>query len=271
MDNLFFYISKLIWLLISPDNILLILIILSLILLYIGKSKAAKILLSTVSGILIFIAFVPLGEWILYPLENRFPTNPILPEKIDGIIVLSGAENPLLSNAWEQVELGTAAERNLSFLTLARKYPNAKLIFTGGTGSLIYQDYKAADIAKTLFEQQTFDTSRILFERESRNTYENVIYSKKLIKPIKNENWILITTSWHMPRSVGIFCKSGWPVLPYPVDHQTNKDNLFRINFDLLNNLFTLKTAIKEWLGIFAYYLSGKTSSLFPEQCENII
>lgn len=192
---------------------------------------------------------------------------PAFSKKIDGIIVLSGAENPLLSSLWKQVELGGAAERNLTFLSLARKYPKAKLIFSGGTGSLINQEYKAADVAKKLFTQQGFDVSRITFERKSRNTYENVIYSQKIINPIKSENWILITTGWHMPRSVGIFCKTEWPVIPYPVDHQTRKNDLLRINFDLLVNLSTLKIAIKEWLGLSAYYLTGKTTSLFPMQC----
>ena len=267
MDTLFFFISKLIWLFVSPDSLLLILIIITLVLLYIGKQKQAKILLSVISAILLFVSLFPIGEWLLYPLESRFSNNPALPEQVDGIIVLSGSEDALLSSVWNQVEVGNAAERNLSFLTLARQYPKAKLVFTGGTGSLINQEYKAADVAKNLFEQQDFDTKRILFERESRNTYENVIYSKKIVKPQKNENWILITTSWHMPRSVGIFCKSEWSVIPYPVDHQTNKDNLFRIDFDLLNNLYTLKTAIKEWLGLFAYYLTGKTTSIFPDKC----
>lgn len=150
---------------------------------------------------------------------------------------------------------------------MARQYPKAKLIFTGGTGSLTNQKYKGADVAKKLFQQQGFDTARISFERQSRNTYENVIYSKELVKPIKNENWILITTGWHMPRSVGIFCKANWSVIPYPVDHQTNKGDLFRIDFDLADNLKTLKTAIKEYMGLFAYYFSGKTTSLFPNKC----
>lgn len=267
MDTLFFYISKLIWLLVSPDSLLLALIILSLVLLYIGKQKLAKIILSTASGLLIIIAFFPVGEWLLYPLESRFQTNPSLPEKIDGIVILSGAEAPELSHMWNQVELGAAAERDLAFLNLARQHPKAKLIFTGGTGSLTKQDYKAADVAKILFKQQRFDIKRIMFERESRNTYENAIYSKDIAKPLKNENWILITTGWHMPRSIGIFCKAEWTVIPYPVDHQSNKENLFRIDFDLATNLDTLKTGIKEWLGLFAYYLSGKTTSLLPTQC----
>ena len=253
MDALFFYISKLIWLLASPDSLLLILILLSLFLLSIGKQKQGKILLSSVSAILIIIAFFPIGEWLLYPLESRFQTNPTLPEKVDGIIVLSGAENAELSHIWQQVELGAAAERDLTFLKLARQYPDAKLVFTGGSGSLTKQQFKGADVAKKLFKQLNFGTKRIIFERKSRNTYENIIYSKELINPKKNNNWILITTGWHLPRSVGISCKAQWPVIPYPVDHQTNKDNLFRIDFDLSNNLYTLKTAIKEWLGLLQW------------------
>lgn len=267
MDTLFFLTSKIVWLLISPDSLLLILVLSSLIFLYIGKQKIAKSILTITSGLLVIIAFLPIGEWLLYPLESHFKTNPALPEKVDGIIVLSGAEAAELSHIWKQVELGAAAERSLTFLTLARQFTTAKLVFTGGTGSLNKQEYKAADIAKQLFERQNFDVSKITFERESRNTYENVLYSKKIINPVKDENWILITTSWHMPRSVGIFCKADWPVIPYPVDHQTNKDNLFRINFDLLVNLSTLKTAQKEWLGLFAYYLTGKTTSFLPGKC----
>ncbi|MDH5600828.1 MAG: YdcF family protein [Gammaproteobacteria bacterium] len=268
MDTLFFLISKIAWLFLSPDSLTLLFILLSLVLLYLGKIKQAKIVLSVISGILVILSFFPVGEWLLYPLENRFKTNPELTEKADGIIVLSGAEDPLLSSAWNQVELGAAAERNLTFMTLANNYPQAKLVFSGGTGSVINQQYKAADVAKKLFSQQGFDISRIIFERESRNTYENVINSKNLVKPLDNENWILITTSWHMPRSFGIFCKAGWPVIPYPVDHQTNKANLFRINFDLIENLSILKTATKEWLGLIAYYLAGKTSALYPKQCN---
>ena len=268
MDTLFFFVSKIIWIIISPDSLLLILIIFSLVLLYLDKHKQAKILLSIVSGLLILISFFPIGEWLLYPLESRFQTNPVLPDKIAGIIVLSGSENTVLSPQWQQVELGDATERDLMFLALARKYPEAKLLFTGGSGSLLEQKDKAADIAKKLFKQLNFDVTRIVFEKESRNTYENAIYSKKIVQPFKNENWILITTGWHMPRSVGIFCKAEWPVIPYPVDHQTNKDNLFRISFNLSNNLRMLKIAIKEWLGLFAYYLSGKTTSFLPKQCS---
>ena len=268
MDTLFFYISKLIWLLFSPDSLLLILIIFSLALLYIGKTQLAKVTLTVTSLLFILIALFPIGEWLLYPLESRFQTNPALPEKIDGIIVLSGAENAELSSIWKQVELNAAAERDLTFIRLAKRFPDAKLIFTGGSGSLTKQEYKGADIAEKLFKQLDFDTTKIIFERKSRNTYENIIYSKNIIKPKAKEKWILITTAWHLPRSVGISCKANWPVIPFPVDHQTKKGDLFRVDFNLSDNLKTLKKGTKEWLGLFAYYLSGKTTLLFPKQCN---
>ena len=267
MNNIFFLFSKLIWLLISPGSLLLLFILLIFILLVLDKQRTAKIVTASLSFLLLIIAFFPVGEWLLYPLESRFPTNPLLPEKIAGIIVLSGSESPYLSTLWQQVELGDAAERDLTFMALARQYPAAKLIFTGGSGSLTKQEYKAADVAKKLFTQQGFDVARVIFEKDSRNTFENASYSYKLALPKVSENWILITTAWHMPRSVGIFCKVNWPVIPYPVDHQTTKGNLFRISFGLLNNLVTLQTAIKEWLGLLAYRVSGKTPGLLPGQC----
>lgn len=268
MDSLFFWISKLVWIFVSPDSLILIILLTALVFLFAGKQKLARYLLAAVSALLVVIAFFPVGEWLLYPLETRFDHNPVLPKKIDGVIVLSGAEDPVLTDLWGQVELGEAAERDLAFMALARKNPGAKLIFTGGSGSLLDPDYRAADVAKILFRQQGLDITRIIFERESRNTYENVIFSKKLAQPKTNENWVVITTAWHMPRSVGIFCRAGWPVMAYPVDHHTAKGKVLRIQFNLAANLNKLKIGIKEWLGLVAYRLSDKTDSLLPSACQ---
>ena len=172
MDSIFFFLSKLAWIVTAPDSLLLILLLIAWTLLWRGKYRSAKRVLGFVVGILLIVALFPVGEWVLYPLEIRFPKNPVLPQKIDGVIVLSGPENANLSNKWNQVELGEAAERLLAFQTLARQYPDAKLMFTGGSGSMVYQGYKGADVAKMVFEQQGINISHITFERESRNTYE---------------------------------------------------------------------------------------------------
>ncbi len=219
------------------------------------------------SIVLLVVALFPFGEWLLFPLETRFPANPELPKNIDGVIVLAGAENAPLSALWKQVELGGAAERHFAFLELARRYPEAKLVFTGGSGIVFAQEYKDADVAKKLFEQQGLDVSRVIFERNSRNTFENAVLSKELVKPRAGEKWLLITSAFHMPRSVGIFCKAGWPVITYPVDHYASPDNSFRIGFSLAGHFASLMLGMKEWVGLLAYYVTGKTTDLLPLGC----
>ena len=267
MDSIFFFLSKLVWMITSPDSLLLILLLIAWALLWRGKNQSAKRVLGFVVGILLIVSLFPVGEWILYPLEIRFPENPVLPQKGDGIIVLGGTENDFLSTEWHQVELGDATERLLAFETLARRYPDAKLVFSGGSGSMVYQGYKGADVAKMVFEQQGMNVSHVTFESESRNTYENAVFSKVMAKPIPGENWILITSAFHIPRSVGIFCRVGWPIIPYPVDHYTWPGNLFRVDLDLANHLRILSIGIKEWLGLMTYYTTGKTATLFPRNC----
>ena len=257
MDSLFYWFSKLIWLLTSPDSLLLIWFVVGFFLLWLGKDVWAKRVLGVLLGLMLMGALFPIGEWLLYPLETKYPHNPQL-EDVDGIIVLSGSEDHVLTKSWNQVTVGSATERNLAFMMLARQHPEAKLVFTGGVGSMLQQDYKEADVAKRLFEEQGMDVSQVIFERESRNTWENALLSKELVRPEPGTNWVLITTAWHMPRSMGVFCKVGWEVTPYPVDFQTHPDNLLRLSWGFTNNLSTLVTAFKEWIGLMAYRFTGR-------------
>lgn len=224
---------------------------------------AKKVLLITVSFTLLITLF-PIGEWLAIPLEERFETNPSLPLTVDGIIVLSGSEDAHRSFLWKQPELNAGAERLTTFVALARKFPNAKLVHSGGSGSLTLQKYKEAEVAGTFYNALGLDTSRIQFETESRNTFENVRNSKELVKPQEGENWIVVTTATHMVRSVGIFQKQDWAVIPYPVDHKGKKGNHFRMTYDFANNLYTLKSVLREWLGLVSYRAAGKTSTLLP-------
>jgi len=255
MDSFFFWLSKLVWLIVSPDSLLLIWFGVGFLLLWLGKLVWARRLLGSLLLVLLVIGLFPVGEWLLYPLESRYPANPEL-DRVDGVIVLSGAEDALRTVLWDQVVVGNAAERDLVFIALARAHPTAQLVFTGGTGSMINQDYKAADVALRLFSEQGLDVSRIVFERESRNTMENAALSKALVAPEPGEEWVLITTAWHMPRSVGSFCKVGWDVVPYPVDFQTKPGHLLRVDWGFASHLKKLVTAVKEWVGLAAYRIS---------------
>jgi uncharacterized SAM-binding protein YcdF (DUF218 family) len=258
MNDLFYWLSKLIWLFISPDNLLLIWFAVGVILLCLDSFVWAKRLLGSLLFLLLLIGLFPVGSWLLYPLESRYSPNPEL-QQVDGIIALSGALDPMQTELWDQVMVGGAAERNFAFMRLAREFPKAKLVYTGGASSMVNQNYKAADVAKRLFKEQGLDLSRIIFERESRNTWENGLFTKRLVIPKEGERWVLITTAWHMPRSVDVFCKLGWDVIPYPVDFQTTPGYLFTMNWSFAGHLAGLVTAVRAWVGQIAYQLTGKS------------
>jgi uncharacterized SAM-binding protein YcdF (DUF218 family) len=161
------------------------------------------------------------------------------------------------------------AEREFNFLALARRYPQARLAFSGGSGSLTNQVYKEAEWTRQLFVQQGADLTRLSFEDQSRNTHENAVFSKKLLAPEEGATWLLITTAWHMPRALGAVCQAGFPVLAYPVDHWTARGDLLRIEWDFADNLAELNIALHEWLGLLIYRLTGKTARLLPSDCEH--
>ena len=119
------------------------------------------------------------------------------------------------------------------------------------------------------FIQSGIEPSRLMLEDRARNTAENAQFSKQLAQPKPGENWLLITTAYHMPRSVGAFCQQGWNVIPYPVDHFTRgAENLYSPGFSLIYHANNLVLATHEWLGLLAYYLSAKTPALLPSGCR---
>lgn len=268
MDTLFFLFSKLAWALIAPGTFLVLLLLAGTFLLFAGRLRAGKVLVGIPACCFLIIACLPVGEWLAWPLEARFPPEPELPAEAKGIIVLGGALMGRESVQWDQPQVTDAAERNLALLWLARRFPDAALVFSGGSGRVLQQDIKEADIAAGLFNRLGLPAEKILFERNSRNTYENAVNSRELTRPESGENWILVTSAAHMPRSVGIFCRLGWPVIPYPVDFNTSPESLVRLEFDFSNNLEHLTAALREWVGLIVYYLMGKTDTLLPAGCE---
>jgi len=129
---------------------------------------------------------------------------------------------------------------------------------------MLDQAYSAAFEASNLFSRLTDLDQRIEYESQSRNTFENVIHSQAMVSPLSHENWVVITSAFHMPRTMGIFCRQNWTVIPYPVDHYAEKGNLLRIDFDFINNLQILSIAVREWVGLLAYRLTGKTLGCCP-------
>jgi uncharacterized SAM-binding protein YcdF (DUF218 family) len=206
------------------------------------------------------VAILPVPDWTLGPLENRFPPPRALPAHIDGIIALGGAIDAELTAKHGMPSLNEHAERMTSFVALARRYPEAKLVFSAGSASVFPGHPAEAEGARLLFEELGLDPARVIFESKSRNTYENVIFSKALAQPHPSETWILVTSASHMPRSVGIFRAAGWPVIPWPVAYKTGEP--FEVS--LAGHFVHLDLAFHEWVGLLAYWLLGRTNALFP-------
>ncbi len=262
MDTVFFIASKVFRVLVSPDSLIVLLGTSAWFAMLFGWQRLSRNLLAACTLLLVTIAAFPVGEWLIAPLENRFPANAALPAQADGIIVLGGAIEPEKSEIWGQTEIGNASERLFSLVYMSELYPEAQVVFTGGNGSLMEQEYKAADYARFLFDQLGLSDRAILYESESRNTVENAINSKTLVNPQPGQNWILVTSAFHMARSIGVFCAADWPVFAYPVDHYSQTGNLLRLNFNFSDNLAVLRRAMREWVGLIAYRVTGRTDRL---------
>jgi uncharacterized SAM-binding protein YcdF (DUF218 family) len=200
----------------------------------------------------------------LEPLEDRFAAITDLPQEVDGIVVLGGSVSLEISEKRRQVAFGGYGERLTAFVTLARHYPDARLMFTGGSGALTLTGFREADVAKRLLSELGMDVSRVIFERESRNTHDNAVFAQRLARPKDGETWLLVTSAFHMPRAVGCFRKAGWDVVPYPVDYGTTGESGFSLGFDLAGGLNALNDAVHEYVGLVAYYLMDRTDALFP-------
>ena len=260
---MFFLLSKILVPLETPSDLLLLLLLLGLVALLSGRFRpAGSVMIFCAALMLLFVTLFPVAAWVAAPLENRFPRPKALPEHVEGIIVLGGAIDPVVTARRGIPSLNSAAERMTEFIRLAKKYPDARLMFSGGSGRLALDrpSFTEADAARLFFTEQGLDAGHILFENRSHNTYENVIFSKALAHPLAGQTWLLVSSAQDMPRSIGIFRKAGWPVMAIPVAYKADTPN----SYILGDNLFELDRAVHEWLGLFVYYLTGKTDALFP-------
>jgi uncharacterized SAM-binding protein YcdF (DUF218 family) len=264
MDTIFFWSSKLFWLVFSPGNLLVWLVFGSWILSLSRWQKLGHRMLTGTAMLTLLLAFLPAGSWLMYPLEQRFAAVSATALEPDGVVLLGGSFALRISENRQQVHLNGTSERLMAFLELANRYPDARLVFTGGSGNPTYQEAREADLARELFSNLGLQAERVVFERESRNTYENARNTTARIEHGLDETWLLVTSAFHMPRSFGVFCQQGWKLSPYPVDYRTLQGELLSVNLDFLGNLTSFNLAIREWIGLLAYRLTGKTNRLVP-------
>jgi uncharacterized SAM-binding protein YcdF (DUF218 family) len=264
---LFFLLSKTLGIMLLPANFLIGVGIAGLILLFTRFAPLGRKLMITGIALLAVCGFSPLGNWLLYPLEARFPPWDATRGAPDGIVVLGGSVDTDLSAARGVAVFGSSVDRVITAAGLARRYPRARIVFSGGNANLVFDDAaKEADYAVAVFASLGISGDRLIVERRSRNTLENAEFSRALAAPKAGERWLLVTSAYHMPRSVGVFRKAGFAVEPYPVDWRTGGrwSDLLKFSVYAIEGLGRVELAMREWMGLAAYWISGKTSALFP-------
>lgn len=262
---MFFVLSKTLGIMLLPTNLLIGVGLAGVILLATRFASLGRKLVTAAILLLAICGFSPLGNWVLYPLEQRFPPWDARRGAPDGIIVLGGSIDADLSAAHGVPIVRTAPDRVIAAAALAHQYPNARIVFSGGSGNLISNDAKEADYAAAIFESLGISKDRLIMERRSRNTQENAEFSKAIAAPKSGERWLLVTSAFHMPRSVGLFRKAGFAVEPYPVDWRVGAaPDLLSFGILSVEGLGSVDTGVREWMGLVAYWATGKTSEFFP-------
>jgi uncharacterized SAM-binding protein YcdF (DUF218 family) len=262
---MFFYASKVLGFFAIPSNLIILLGIVGALLL---RTRFARAGSGLVVGSLVLLAVIglsPVGNALIVPLEDRFPPWDDRRGAPHGIVVLGGAISPDVSHVRNTVALNEAAERLTVVAELAKRYPDARIIFSGGSAALLFEERPEAEYALRLLESLGVPPGRVVAESKSRNTVENARFSRELAQPKPGERWLLVTSAYHLPRSVGVFRQAGFPVEAYPVDWRTRGSaDILRPFATLGDGLRRTDTAVREWVGLVAYWLSGRSSELFP-------
>jgi uncharacterized SAM-binding protein YcdF (DUF218 family) len=263
---MFFILSKTIGDLAFPSHFVTVLAATGAILLCTRFRRSGRRLLYTSLVLVLVLGLLPTGRLLVLIAEERFPrwTGPDDPPPT-GIIVLGGAIEPGRSAIRGMVALNGTAERVTETAALARRFPQARIVFAGGSAALVSSSPPESAFMLDLWESFGIPRSRVTLEERSRNTHENATFTKALIEPKPGERWLLVTSAIHMPRAVGTFRQAGFPVEAYPVDWRTSGwADLWRLPPWPLRGLQISDDAAKEWVGLVTYRLAGYTPELLP-------
>lgn len=264
MSTAFFPLSKVIYFLITPSNFFIFAVLIGVLIGLTRRRRTGTTLALLGAAGLAFGGLAPLSEAVLLPLEQRFPAFPADGPPPTGIIVLGGGIESGSSEARAQVIVNDAGERPIYLADLARRFPMARLVFSGGSG-FIGGGISEADIVSQQADTIGVPRTRLILENRSRNTRENAVFTAALVLPKPGERWLLVTSAWHMPRAVGCFRQAGFTVDAFPVDYRTRGwGDLTRFNGFASDGLLQLDLGVKEWIGLVVYRWAGYTPDWLP-------
>jgi uncharacterized SAM-binding protein YcdF (DUF218 family) len=264
---MFYSASKLLTILLQPSSLCVLLITAGFVsMLRRPSARRGRTIAFCGLAALMLGGFSPLANIVVFPLEQRFAKPDIakLTRPVRGIIILGGFEDGWVGEGRGELSLNEGAERFTEAVLLAKRLPASKVIFTGGPGEIRFSQGAANDIGRYL-EAFGVARDRIMLEGASRTTFENAVLTHALVGPRAGDTWMLVTSAAHMPRAVGTFRKAGFDVIAYPVDYVTRDERDFTGTFSSLGDgLRRLDRSTKEWAGLVAYWLSGRSNALWP-------
>lgn len=263
---MFFLASKILWAMSAPPNLLGFAMALGAVALFTRFARAGRWLVLATAVVYLACGFGPVGAALMRPLEDRFPRPPADMPAPTGIVVLGGAINEDITLARGTIALSQSGARMTAAAALMRRFPQARLVFTGGSAALLGNHKPEADAARQLFLELGVAPERMTFEDRSRNTYENALFTRDLIHPQPGSRWLLVTSAFHMPRAMGIFRAAGFPVIAYPTDYWTlgTPEDFLKLQTDASEGMQITETALREWIGLVAYRITGRTDALLP-------
>jgi uncharacterized SAM-binding protein YcdF (DUF218 family) len=264
---MFYFISKALWFVCQPSSLIVSALVVSAGLLCLGKTKQGRHWCIGSLGALVVCGFLPLADVLLAPLESRFsrPDQSGLGAGVDGIIVLGGAEDGRINVTRELMSLNDAGERLTEAVALARQFPKARVVFSGGSDAILRTKLPEAQRAQQFLTVLGVDPARITLEDRSRNTHENAVFTAQLLGLQSGRKWLLVTSAFHMPRSIGIFRQIGLDVMPWPVDYRTPTGAALFMPYNSISyGLHRFDFVVKEYIGLAAYWATGRSQSLFP-------
>ncbi len=260
---------NILWFLAQPSSLIWLMVIVGLALgTFARTSRLGRRLSGTGALLLVVAGLSPLPNWVILPLEQRFPALDAasLPaDAFTGIIVLGGAEDGRVSAGRGQLTLHEGGERIAMATVLARRLPNARIVFAGGAGAIVQQVEPGAGSIRDYWIGSGIDPARIVLEDRSLNTFENAMFSARILNPKSGERWLLVTSAYHVPRATALFRRAGFEVTAFPVDYRTrDKGDAIRFFDAIPKGLRRLDDASREWVSLVVHRLTGRIDSLLP-------
>jgi len=261
---MFPYFTRIFWMVAQPVSVIGLLLVLGLVLLWAKRRRLAGVSIALALLVLGLCAYTTFAYVLVAPLEARF-VRPAEPEHIDGIVVLGGGMDTDVGAARRSWELSRSGDRFVEALRLALRHPEARLLIAGGGSALNPGRESEAEAGARFFEDFGIAPERLLLDETSRNTEENAVNAKAVGQPKPGETWMLVTSAFHMPRSVGLFRRADFAVVPWPTDYLATGHEGFGLKLDeIAENLTISNVGLREWVGLVGYYLTGRIDEVVP-------